>query len=410
MSFDLTGFLPHGVCFAGRPDLILLHVVSDAIIAIAYFMIPVTLVYFLRRKGLSALSFNWALALFAAFILLCGSGHLLDILGIWRPYYYLEGLWTAATALVSIVTALAILPLVPRLLSMRTPEELEAVNRDLAQANARLAETNARLEDAMVARENAEAEMRRSLAEAKRNASELEQFAYIASHDLQAPLRNIAGFAQLLERRYRPQLNGDGLEFLGFIGQGVSSMQALIQDLLALSRVGRSESSGFEIRPLRATVEQALRAVAPQIESSGATVELGELPEVIADHGLLAQLFQNLFANALKFQKPGAKPVLGVEAEADGVQWHIRVRDNGIGIPPAQLEAIFAIFRRLHPQDEYDGTGIGLAIVRKIAAHHGGSVSAESAGEGFGAVFHLWLPQQSVPREASASLPAVGTA
>ena len=407
-NFDFGGFLPHGVCFAGRPELIWLHVASDAIIAIAYFMIPVTLVYFLRRKG-TTLSFNWALGLFAAFILLCGSGHVLDILVIWKPYYYLEGLWKAATAVVSIVTALAILPLVPRLLSMRAPEELEALNRSLEAANQQLATTNAQLQAEISARRSAEADLRRSLDDLNRTAQELEQFAYIASHDLQAPLRNITGFAQLLERRYRSQLDGDALEFLDYINKGVASMQVLIQDLLQLSRVGRGESAGFELKPLRQTVDAALKPLAGLIAQQRANIEVEPLPEVMADHTLLTLLFQNLIGNALKFQPPASAATVRVRAQAEGSDWHIAVSDNGIGIAPAQLEAIFAIFRRLHTQDEYEGTGIGLAIVRKIASHHGGRITAESAGEGLGSTFHFWLPQQPVAREVAASVPAIGS-
>jgi len=408
MNWDLGGFLPHGVCFAGRPDLIWLHVASDAIIAIAYFMIPVTLVYFLRRRRGPRLSFHWALGLFAAFILLCGTGHVLDIMVIWRPWYYLEGFWKAATALVSIVTALAILPLVPRLLALRDPEELEALNRNLETANQQLAEANGQLTLEIAARKSAEADLRESLVELNRTAQELEQFAYIASHDLQAPLRNITGFAQLLDRRYRSQLDGDAIEFLDYINKGVASMQVLIQDLLQLSRVGRSDNGGFERRPLRATVDAALKpllgtaATAPQ-------VDIGELPEVLGDHTLLMLLFQNLFANAIKFHRQGVTPRIEVRAVDAGSEWHISVRDNGIGIPGEQLEAIFAIFRRLHTQDEFEGTGIGLAIVRKVAAHHGAVITAESAGEGQGSTFHLRLPKQPVQREMVKGVPALGT-
>jgi chemotaxis family two-component system sensor kinase Cph1 len=395
---SVDGLLPHGLSFAGHEGLLWLHVAADALTALAYFMIPMTLVYFLRRRQ-GALSFGWAISLFAAFILLCGTSYVLGLITLWSPIYYAQGLVKLLTALVSIATAAAILPLVPRLLAMRSPEELEIVNQQLAQTNARLEETNHQLKAEMAAREVAERELRRSLTDLNRAVAELEQFAYIASHDLQAPLRNIAGFVQLLERRYRERLEGDGLEFLDFIGQGVRQMKALIEDLLALSRVGRGSETRLEAKPLAETLNEALKPLAAQIASSGAEIVHGELPTLLAEHRLLAQLFQNLIGNALKFQQPGARPRIEVRCTAEGERWHVVIADNGIGIPPAQLEAVFAIFRRLHPQDEYEGSGIGLAICRKIAVHHGGELYATSAGEGRGSEFHLLLPQQPSLRE-----------
>lgn len=381
----LDGLLPHGICFAGRPDLVWLHVASDALIAIAYFVIPITLVVFLRRHR-TVLSFNWAIALFAAFILLCGTGHVLALITVWEPIYYLQGWVKALTAVVSVATAVAIMPLVPKLLAMRSPEELEA-------ANAKLAEANAQLKIEAEARRIAEAEVRVSLDEAKRSAAELEQFAYIASHDLQAPLRNITGFAQLLEKRYGSQLDGDAREFLDFIHKGTQQMQALIADLLQLSRIGRSKDSSVETLPLATTLERAVATYAAEIKSRQAEVVIGPMPTLATEHRLLGQLLQNLIGNGLKFQKTGSTPRIEISAEEQAQYWCLRFKDNGIGIAPAQLEHIFEIFRRLHSQDEYEGSGIGLAICRKIAAHLGGTLTAQSEGEGQGTTLLLTLPK-----------------
>ena len=402
-GFGTGGYLPHGVCFAGRPDMIWLHVASDALIALAYFVIPLVLIYFLRRIR-NSLSFNWAIGLFAAFIVLCGTGHVLDVITIWQPIYFAQGVVKAMTAAVSVATAIAIIPLVPRLLAMRTPEELTAANDQLALANTQLEQSNQLLTNEVAAREAAERELRHSLEELGRTAAELEQFAYIASHDLQAPLRNIAGFAQLLERRYKPQLEGDGLEFLDFIGKGIRQMQTLIQDLLQLSRIGRADNAP-NLQPLTPTVERALEGVRTDLQARGGQLRHGPLPAIVAVHNLLVQLLQNLFANAIKFQPPGGVPLLDLSVVAEGEYWHLLLRDNGIGIPKPQLAHIFAVFRRLHPQDEYEGTGIGLAICRKIVAHHGGEIWAESDGEGQGACFHVRLPMTPRQREVS-PLPA----
>jgi len=371
---DPAPLMPHAFCFVGRKDLILLHVMSDLGIALAYFMIPVTLLYFLRRYR-RPMRFNWVIVLFAAFILMCGFTHVLGIVTIWSPLYYLQGWVKALTAVISLATALAIIPLVPRLLSLRSAEELQ--------------ESNHRLHEEILLRESAERSLRRSLGEQKRISAELEQFAYITSHDLQAPLRNISGFSRLLSQRYRDKLDGDALEFLGYIEQGTRQMQTLINDLLALSRVGRTDSN-FEKKPLAATIDKVAKALAPEIEKSGATLLAENLPEIVADHNLLAQLFQNLIGNAIKFQPPDSPPVVEIHCDRRKDDWHITVADNGIGIPPDQLENIFAVFRRLHGPDEYEGTGIGLAICRKIVTYHGGRIWAENRPRG--AEFHVQLP------------------
>ena len=369
-----TELLPHGFCFMRKPDLIWLHVISDGVIALAYFLIPVVLVYFMRRMR-TRISFNWAIALFAAFIVLCGTGHILDIVVVWEPIYYLQGWIRALTAVVSLATAMAIIPLVPKLLQMKTPEELETAN--------------ARLREEVKARETAEDDLRRSLADLNRAVHELEQFAYITSHDLQAPLRNIAGFSQLLSRRYTQKLDGDALEFLQFIEQGVRQMQALIQDLLQLSRVGRTEARP-ERRPLDEPLRNALNTLKPDITAREAKIEFGPLPDVPAVQSLMVQLFQNLVGNAIKFQKPGNRPEVRITAEREEKFLHLRVQDNGIGVAKDQLENIFAVFRRLHSSDEYEGTGIGLAICRKIVQHHRGEIWADSDGAGI--TVHVRLP------------------
>lgn len=379
---DHSSLMPHSFCFIGRKDLIMLHVLSDLTIAMAYFMIPVTLLYFLRRYP-NRISFNWAIALFAAFITLCGITHVFGMITIWVPVYYLQGWIKVLTAAVSLATALAIIPLTPRLLSMRSSEELQ--------------QSNDSLHEEILLRESAEKNLRKSLADQKRAAAELEQFAYITSHDLQAPLRNISGFSRLLSQRYKTKLDGDALEFLEFIEQGTRQMQTLINDLLALSRVGRSDTP-FERRPLSAVIDKVKKGLAAEIEKSNATIVADNLPEIVADHNLLQQLFQNLIANALKFQPAGNKPLVEIYCDRRKDDWHITLIDNGIGIPADQLENIFAVFRRLHGPEEYEGTGIGLAICRKIVAYHGGQIWAAERARG--AEFHIQLPVQPLQNRA----------
>jgi len=379
-----AALLPHSVCFQLRPDLIWLHVTADTVIALSYFVIPVLLLYFIRRRR-QPLSFGWAVALFAAFIVLCGVSHVLEIVTVWRPIYYWQGIEKAITAAVSLATAIVIVPLVPKLLAMRSPEEL--------------AEANQRLREEIASREMAEEELRRSLDKMNRAVKELEQFAYITSHDLQAPLRTISGFSQLLTRRHRDKLDGDALEFLDYIDKGARQMQQLIQDLLALSRVGRSEATGIERKPLAETLTRTIKGLKSTIDRTGAEIAFGTLPEIEANHGLLVQLLHNLIDNAIKFQKPGERPKIRIDIARDADAWELTVADNGIGIAPDQLDSVFAIFKRLHGPDDYEGTGIGLAICRKIAEYHGGSITATS--DGSGTQFHLRLPV-TMPRQLPA--------
>ncbi len=257
-----------------------------------------------------------------------------------------------------------------------------------------LARANERLQQEVNLREAAERNLRQTLSDLRRAAVEQEQFAYVASHDLQAPLRNVAGFAQLLEQRAGTGLDADSREFLGYISQGVKQMQQLINDLLKLSRVGRS-GGVMQPRPLAETLAQACAPLQPEIAKTQAQIVSADLPVVVADHQLLAQLLQNLIGNAIKFRRADLPPLIDVRCGRELDDWHLVVQDNGIGIAPDQLEQAFAVFKRLNPHELYEGTGIGLTICRKIATYHGGQIWAESAGHG--TAFHLKWPVNPPP-------------
>jgi hypothetical protein len=214
----------------------------------------------------------------------------------------------------------------------------------------------------------------------ERSNMELQQFAYVASHDLQEPLRTISSFTQLLAKRYPDKLDDKAREFINFAVDGCKRMQTLINDLLTFSRVG-TQGKPLEITSCDAVLDRVLKGLKVAIQESGALITREPLPVVLADPGQLAQLFQNLLANAIKFRGRDV-PRIRVAAEPIGTAWKISVRDNGIGISPEHNDRIFVIFQRLHTKTQYPGTGIGLAICRKIAERHGGRIWVEPSPGG----------------------------
>jgi len=227
------------------------------------------------------------------------------------------------------------------------------------------------------ARKKAEVHLQDKVDELRRSNQELTHFADIASHDLQEPLRMVSSFIQLLARRYKGKLDSDADEFIGYAVDGVTRMQRLLQDLLIYSRVGTKGKELIETSSERA-LSHALANLGRVIADSGAVVTHDPLPDVLADHIQLIQLFQNLVANAIKYQKPGVPIVHVSAAKGQGDEWTFSVKDNGLGIEPQYFDRIFGMFQRLHKREDFTGTGIGLAICKKIVERHGGCISVES--------------------------------
>lgn len=248
------------------------------------------------------------------------------------------------------------------------------------------------MEDAQEARRNAEAAEARLRVTARKLAhsnEELEQFAYIASHDLQEPLRMVASYVQILERRYKGRLDENADQFIAYAVDGARRMQGLIRDLLEYSRV---TTRGKPLRPtaMEDVLEMTLRNLQAAIDEGPAEVTHDPLPSVIGDSIQLGQLLQNLIGNAIKYRGDTA-PRVHVSAQQDGDEWVFSVQDNGIGIDPVYAERIFVIFERLHTQKEYSGTGIGLAVCKRIVERHGGKIWVRSEVGG-GATFFFSLP------------------
>jgi PAS domain S-box-containing protein len=238
-------------------------------------------------------------------------------------------------------------------------------------------------------RQAAEADLLQKIDELNMSNEELGKFAYIASHDLQEPLRMVASYTQLLSRRYKGKLDAEADEFIAFAVDGANRMQRLIQDLLSYSRVGTKGQELLDTSSEEA-LQRALVNLRSAVEESGALVTHDPLPTVMADGTQLIQLFQNLIGNAIKYQKPGVPRVHISVVRSGAKQWTFSVKDNGLGIEPQYFEKIFGMFQRLHKREEFAGTGIGLAICKKIAERHGGNISVESE-PGQGSTFSFAL-------------------
>jgi signal transduction histidine kinase len=269
------------------------------------------------------------------------------------------------------------------------PRDIYELGEDVETMRERIVHELTVVEAARVAQESHQRELERQQHELERSNAELEQFAYVASHDLQEPLRMVSSFSTLVAERYRDQVDNQGRVFLDQIVKGAERMRTLIRDILAYSRLGKPAA------PVLVDCDELLDKVLfnhqARIEESDADIRRNPLPAVPGDAVLLGQVFQNLLSNALKFRTHDARPVISIGARRRGGDWEFVVADNGIGIDPQYHERIFRVFQRLHSNDEYSGTGIGLAICRKAIQHHGGEITLESR-PGCGATFRFTLP------------------
>ncbi|GBE91566.1 two-component sensor histidine kinase [Nostoc cycadae WK-1] len=355
------------------------------------------LVYFVRKR--QDIPFKNIFILFGAFIISCGTTHLIEIWTLWHPYYWLSGSIKALTAIISFYTALTLIPLVPQALALPSPAQMEAANQALQieiterklvenelrqykerleelveQRTAELATANKQLQMEIVQRQNSQERMSKLLQDLKNTNQELNDFAYIVSHDLKAPLRGIGLLSEWLLNDYADKFDEEGKGLVNRLINRVKKLQNLIDGILEYSRVGRIREDKIQI-DLNDLVRDVIETLAP---NKNIQIEITKpLPIIYGEKVKLEQVFQNLLSNAIKFiDKPQGQILVDCTEEDD--YWQISVTDNGIGIEEKYFTKIFQIFQKLSTTDDSESTGIGLSIVKKIVEMYGGSIWLES--------------------------------
>lgn len=486
--------LAHGQCLLWRPELLWLHAISDSLIAMAYYSIPITLGYFLYKRR--DMAFSWMFLLFGIFIFLCGTTHVVSIWTLWEPVYWLEGMIKVVTAGFSVATAILLVPLVPKAIALPNRAQLETVNAELRKEVFERTKSAAIVlssQDAIVSadgngiiiswnkgaqhifgyeeaevlgkplqllmperyrdahrqgmerllstgesrvvgktvelhglrkdggefplelslstwmigrrtffsgiirdtteRKQAEEDLRRLNARLVAVNEELEAFSYSVSHDLRAPLRHINGFTELLKTHAASRLDETGQLYMNTIMNSAKRMGDLIDDLLIFSRMGKAEMR-VETVDLAILVQEAMNGLHDEVAGREVSWQIGNLPAVRGDATLLRQVLVNLMANAVKYTRTRTRAEIEIGSRRDGQECVLFVRDNGVGFDMQYAGKLFGVFQRLHHSTEFEGTGVGLANVRRIIQRHGGRTWAEGRVDG-GATFYFSLPDKT---------------
>lgn len=337
-----------------------LYIVSDLTIWLAYMAIPLILIRFLIvKKGVPLSGVFW---LFGAFILLCGLTHLLDAVMFWWPAYRISALVRFLTAGVSVATVMALIRYFNEAVGLRTSREYD---RELSFRQ-------------------------QAMQELSRSNEELQQFAYIASHDLQSPLKTIVNYLSLLENKHSDKLDTDAHRLIDVSTTAAERMRILINDLLEFSRVGTQlEFVRIDLNTVLAEIQEEQEA---DSRNTDAQIDIGPMPTLLAHRTDLKQVFQNLISNGLKYRRPGVTPRVTVRATDEGNEYMFSINDNGIGIDKQYFDRVFQIFQRLHGRNEYAGTGIGLATCKKVVDIYGGKIWLDST-MGVGTTFFVTIPK-----------------
>lgn len=379
--FDDAGLMPHGVCFAWRPDLVFAHAGADLLITIAYLVIPLALVKLVRSR--EDIQYGWVFNIFAAFILLCGLTHAVNIFVLWEPDYVLQALVKIATAIVSVATAVLIWRVLPSLISLPSHNAVMLANE--------------RLEAEIRERTEIQEQLAARTKELQRSNEDLESFAYTASHDLRAPLRGVGNLIGWIKEDLGDLVENDVEEKFQLMSDRVRRMERMLEDLLQYSRIGRTEVDAIAFDP-----ETRIRETFDLLNAEGRfELEIPDtLPELVGTPIVFQQVVANVIGNAVKHHD-GETGKIRVTASRFKTFDRISIADDGPGIPEQYRDQVFAMFRTLKSRDSVEGSGMGLAIVRRILEVAGGSATIADNPEGRGAVIHIDWPRMDLRANAA---------
>ena len=396
-----ANLLPHGVCFTWLPSLLWLHVISDALIGLAYLLIPISLLYFVSRR--EDLPFNWVFLLFGLFIVSCGATHVVGIWTIWNPDYWFAGAIKAITAASSVLTAIVLFPLIPKALAIPTTDQLRRANDQLEREVAMRKAIEEELRVAHVQLEQRVAERTQELAQARSTAERLrteaeeanrmkDRFLAKVTHELRTPLQATLSWTGVLASQVDQRTPAHTTA--SRIAHNVASQARLIDDLLDISRILSGKLKlDLQTVPAIDVVERAVAVIRPQAEKAGVAIDVEtalEGVELTTDPGRLEQVIWNLLGNAVQASERGQRVRLNARRQDGSLV--LVVEDQGCGIAPSDLPTLFEPFRQARPAGKHSGLGLGLAIARSIVALFGGTLTAYSKGLQQGAAFKVEMP------------------
>lgn len=414
--FDRAGLMPHGVCFAWRPDLVFAHAGADLMITVAYLAIPIALYKLVKARA--DIQFGWVLYTFAAFILLCGLTHAVNMYVLWEPNYAFQALVKLATAIVSIATAVLVWRILPTLCGLpsltdalnsndRLASEIEerkiAENQladrtnQLQASNEDLTESNHRLALEIDERKAVQLRLAAMTQELQRSNEDLESFAYTASHDLRAPLRGIGNLIGWIREDLGDKVDEDAESKFSLMTDRVQRMERMLEDLLQYSRIGRTDMQEAEFQP-----EQKIREAFDLLNAEQRfELEIPDpLPTLSGTPIAFQQVVANVIGNAIKHHD-GETGRIRVYSTRQEAFVRITIADDGPGIPEQYRERVFALFQTLKSRDSVEGSGMGLAIVRRVLDVAGGKVSITGNDHGRGASVHIDWPAPETQASAA---------